>query len=299
MRLKNHVHSVIRCCVGIAITIHLCVVSANENIFIIDTSWLAKQTSKPPELVILDVRPSTKFLQGHIDGAVNIPIENTFQKVGFAKNVKPVSEIQDLLGNAGISNNSTVVVYDAGDYIDAGRMFWILEVHGHHKIKLLNGGFPAWSQEKRPISTKAITPTPQKFIAAIQPRRLATKFNTRLALNNPNQNIIDARSKDEYLGKISKANRYGHIPTAISIPWLQNFETVDGISVIKNIEELKKLYNGIDSDKSVITYCNAGRHSSFTYFVLRQLGFDVSHYDGSWLEWGNDTKLPISKVRDN
>ena len=103
--------------------------------------------------------------------------------------------------------------------------------------------------------------------------------------------IVDAREAEEYLGIKSDSRRYGHIPGAINIPYEKNF-TDDG-TALRPFSELAKVYGGIDRNKKVITYCNKGRHSALEYFVLRQLGYDVSAYDGSWYEWGNDMQLPI------
>jgi thiosulfate/3-mercaptopyruvate sulfurtransferase len=93
------------------------------------------------------------------------------------------------------------------------------------------------------------------------------------------------------------AQRGGHIPGAVNIPWAQavNPET----STFKPAAELRQLYEqyGITPDKEVIAYCRIGERSSLTWFVLRYLlGYpSVKNYDGSWTEWGNLVNAPIEK----
>ncbi len=299
--MKKHC---IRCCYScfysglgslllILLVFYSAVISAQNSDAIIEPQKLYSKLSTTSSWIILDVRSEEKYAAGHIVGAINIPIEKTFRRVEKTKKVASIPIIQELFASAGISNDSIVVLYDGGGYIDAGRMYWVLEVYGHQNVVLLNGGYPGWIKRNLPVSREARQLKPTRYVAAIQPSRLATKFQTRLAIDDKNQNVIDARSNNEYIGKSSQAIRSGHIPSAISIPWDENFVETGGVLVIKSFAELKKIYDGIDSAKKVITYCNRGKHSSFTYFILRQLGYDAAHYDGSWLEWANDPNLPV------
>ena len=160
-------------------------------------------------------------------------------------------------------------------------------------MKILNGGFPQWQKDRLPQASLPTKPIPKHFIPTINPKRLATKFSTRLAIDDRKRVIIDSRSQAEYQGLKSKANRYGRIPNAISIPWSTNFSEVEGIATIKPIAELKNLYADIDPEQGTITYCNKGKQAALTYFILRLLGHNVASYDGSWIEWGNDPSLPI------
>ena len=142
-----------------------------------------------------------------------------------------------------------------------------------------------------PVDDSPVHPGPRQFLSHIRPARLATKLGTRLAVDDPGTVLVDARAADEFNGKKSSSSRNGHIPGAINIPYEANF-TPDG-KTLRSFKELESIYGDIGHDKKIITYCNKGRHSALTYFILRQLGYDVSAYDGSWFEWGNDPRLPI------
>ena len=117
--------------------------------------------------------------------------------------------------------------------------------------------------------------------------------------------LVDVRSPKEYSGELlapenlpqEGAQRGGHIPTAVSIPWGTAVNSDDGS--FKSVEELKAIYGdkGITSSKEVIAYCRIGERSAHTWFVLKELlGYpDVRNYDGSWTEWGSSIKAPIEK----
>lgn len=266
--------------------------AAEVDRHLVDPDWLVGEMGGP-DLVILDARPRKSYRESHIRGAVNLPVWETFGDDPRSDLAAPVSRIQELFSAAGIDHKTRVVVYDDGEMINAARVFWILETHGHKRALLLSPGFREWLAAGLPADATPVHPQPRKFLSHIIPEHLATKFTTRLAIDDPETVIIDAREEDEYRGKVSQSRRNGHIPGAINIPFAQNF-TPDG-KELRSFEELEAIYKRVGRDKKVITYCNKGRHSALTYFILRQLGYDVSAYDGSWFEWGNDLQLPVEK----
>jgi thiosulfate/3-mercaptopyruvate sulfurtransferase len=247
----------------------------------------------PPGWVILDVRKPAAYAEGHLPGAVNLPVDNTFQPSGRTDQVGGPAYIQDLFGQAGIDHDKRVVIYDDGGFIDAGRMFWVLEVYGHEQARVLNGGFPGWLAAGRAVSRAPVQAEPAVFTALARPEKLVTTLGMRLAVDDAAVTIIDARKSAEYYGRQSITPRYGHIPRAINIPWHDNFATVGGVARIKDAATLAQLYGGLRKDARIITYCNLGKQSSLTYFILRELGYDVAHYDGSWFEWSSDMNLPV------
>jgi thiosulfate/3-mercaptopyruvate sulfurtransferase len=188
-----------------------------------------------------------------------------------------------------------VVVYDDGKLIDASRVFWALEVYGLKQVRVLERGFSGWLRQDYPVSAETPAVTPSQFVPTVDHRRIASKFATRLASLNPRQVVVDARPGKAYRGETSTAKRYGHIPTAISIPVHDNVREENGELLLRDTKELQQLYADLPRDGKVILYCEIGRVSSTNYLALRELGYDVANYDASWKEWGNDFSLPIEK----
>jgi len=116
-------------------------------------------------------------------------------------------------------------------------------------------------------------------------------------------NLVDVRSPDEYAGRLlapahlpqEQAQRPGHIPTALSVPW-SKAANEDG--TFKSDDELREIYGaaGLDNSKATIAYCRIGERSSHTWFVLKELlgHSDVRNYDGSWTEYGSLVGVPVA-----
>jgi len=273
------------------LSVNLFALSDNADSLLIDVDWLKKH-QHDKHLVLVDSRSREDYQRGHIAGAVNIPVAETFSPTIPTDRVADLKYIQQLFRSAGIHKGDTVVIYDDASYIDAGRVFWVFEVFGHKSVRLFNGGYAIWQAKNLPVELIATIKPYSDYIPEVEPQRLVTRLSMRLAIEDYDKVIIDARPAEDYHGQHSIAARSGHIPHAISIPWKDNFIKIDGINMLKSESDLRALYRRV-GDKDVYTYCNKGKQSSLTYTLLRQLGKQVAHYDGSWFEWGNDLSLPI------
>ena len=256
--------------------------------------WL-KSNLQLKNLIIVDSRPKNEYDVDHIVGAINFPDSLTYQQKSKGGQVVESDVMQKLMRERGIDYDKLVVIYDAGQLMDATRVFWTMEVYGLSNVKILTSGYDNWMKNDYPINSDTPNPKSSNYVVSVNHRRIASKFSTQLATKNPRQVVVDARGPDSYQGKQSTATRFGHIPTAVNFPITLNIKDNNGIKSLRTIDELKKVYSDLPQDSKVITYCEIGRASSTVYYALRELGYEVANYDSSWREWGNDLSLPIEK----
>lgn len=268
------------------------VADSNERqALLVDIGWVTAHLDDP-DIVIIDTRIPKEYEQGHIAGAINLPLADTYQPRLMRRVISQI-EFQDVLGSRGIQNDDHIVLYGKGSFKDATRILWMLELYGHAHTSLVNGGYAALEDAGLPVDTRVPVLAPANYRAVISPGRLATKLQMLLAIDNPDIRVVDVRDTIDYQGFASRASRSGHIPMAINIPRSQNLKVRQGGFYIKPRPALEQLYQELDDAKRVIIYCDGGRESSITYLALRLLGKEVSIYEGGWEEWGNNRELPI------
>jgi len=268
---------------------------------LISTEELSQQLSRP-ELLILDARSGMDYFMGHLPGAVNTAWKD------FCHPSSPIRGLLDpdqkrlgeKLGALGISHNKMVIVYadPFRCFGDDARILWTLLSAGHQNVRVLDGGWPKWRAEKRPIERGGASPKPGEFQIKPNPSVGITKDEVmeRVQGKKTFTAIIDSRTPQEYHGETGPGiPRGGHIPGAVNIPWNSFFKD-DG--TFKSPEEMRKAFEaqGVTQEKEVITYCTAGVRAAHLFFTLKVAGYpDVKNYSGSWLEWSNDPSLPIER----
>ncbi len=281
--------------------------------FIADAGWV-RDHKDDNDLVIVDVRTDEHFDNQVIPGAVRMPWSD-FRLNDVGNNLgsvfKGVGAAQEILGSHGIAPTDTVVLYDSvtrDGGATASYVFWILDVLGHENKKILERGIDAWKEAGYEVADRPREPEPLTYqvpSGKMQKGLLIDADFIYRRLGDFYYQILDVRSRDEYLGeKGSKALdgtplKLGHIPTAVNINYQDAWSDPE-TKGIKSYPELRELYKGLDPSKGVILYCDSGRRSSFSYFVLRLMGFkNVYTYEASWQEWGNpDRFLPV-ETREN
>ena len=266
---------------------------------IVDTKWVEDNIQDPNvRIAEVDYDPKSNYMLGHVPGAVLFDWKQDINDP-LTRNVLGKQECQNLLQNAGINDDTILVLY--GDFNNwfAAFAFWVFKYYGYKDVRLMNGGRKKWLQEDRPLTKDIPQQYPKgNFKASGPDNKIRVFLNyVKESLNTKDRKLVDVRSPKEFTGEIlappeyptEHAQRGGHIPGAVNIPWGQAVNDNDG--TFKSVEELKKLYEAKDitPDKEIIAYCRIGERSSHTWFVLKYLlGYpNVKNYDGSWTEWGN------------
>ena len=227
---------------------------------------LAPLTAINDSDIILDISPTPTE---YIPGAVSIPYTEFLKADG---SLKPVSEMAEVLGDAGISANDSVLIYGecqpcGGGPSAATYVYWIMKYLGHERVRLLDGGIDDWVAALEPTAARPANLTPQIYTPRINASLLAGfEF-----VKSGEAQIIDARSQQEF--------EAGSIPGSINIPY---DSVLDG-KRIKDEEALKEIFSSLEKDRPVVVYTNTGVKASMTWLALTLLGYDARIY--SWQEW--------------
>jgi len=270
--------------------------------YLIDTETL-QQNLHREGLVIIDVRGKSAYaFGGHIPGAVHTTWHEYSDPNAVAKGLldPDMARVEAKLQALGINDDSDVVIYSNpfDNWGDEGRMYWMLEYLGHTKLRILDGGWVKWSQERRPYDHGMVTAKPGNVRAVPDPRLIIMKDELKRLVKQGHHDvsIADARSLEEYAGKeISGIPRPGHIPSAISLPW-NLFLNADG--TVKDLDTVQSVLreHGLEDNRAVVCYCTGGVRSAWLYVILKLVGFqNVRNYPGSWWEWSRDFAAPAEK----
>ena len=276
-------------------------VVAAPSDFLVTTDWLEKNLNNP-KLRLIEVSVDTGvYERGHIQGAVNFKWHTDLVDP-VKRDIASKENFEKLLRQAGVNNDSTIVIYGDSNNWFAAWGAWVFDVYGVKNVKLLDGGRKKWEAEKRPLTPLATKVATGNIKVSDANNALRARLSDVVAVANKKSDtaLVDIRSNDEFTGKIfapagvqETAIRAGHIPGAVNVPWGQ---AVAEDGTFKSAEELKKVYAavGIDGKKPIITYCRIGERSSHTWFALSKiLGYNVKNYDGSWTEYGNSVGNPV------
>ena len=268
---------------------------------LVEPEWLEEHLNDENIRVVeVDENPAL-YQEAHIPGAIGFDWQKDLQDHERRDFLGP-QQFGQLFGSRGISNDNTIVLYGDRNNWFAAYTYWYLKYYGHENVLLLNGPREKWISDGRATTAEKPDYPAATFTANPGDNAIRAFREEVLGAIDRGTKLVDVRSPAEFAGEVISppgyeqegAQRGGHIPGALSIPWVQAVKE-DG--TFKSAEELQELYGGkgaLDGE-AIIAYCRIGERSAHTWFVLHELlgREDVKNYDGSWTEWGNLVGVPI------
>ncbi|MET8257482.1 sulfurtransferase [Micromonospora sp. NPDC050795] len=268
---------------------------------LVSAEWAEKNLDAPGVVFVEVDEDTSAYETGHIAGAIKIDWKTDLQDQ-VRRDFVNKSQFEALLSERGISNDDVVVLYGGNNNWFAAYAYWYFKLYGHRDVKLLDGGRKKWELDARPLVTDAVSRPATQYVAQ-EPDTSIRAFRDEVVAAIGTKNLVDVRSPDEFAGRLlapahlpqEQAQRAGHIPTAISVPW-SKAANEDG--TFRSDDELRRIYGdaGLDDGRETIAYCRIGERSSHTWFVLQELlgHRNVKNYDGSWTEYGSLVGVPVA-----
>lgn len=268
---------------------------------LVSADWAEKNLDTPGVVFVEVDEDTSAYDTGHLPGAIKLDWKTDLQDQ-VRRDFVNKDQFAALLSERGIAHGDTVILYGGNNNWFAAYAYWYFALYGHREVRLLDGGRKKWELDARPL-TKEVVSRPATRYVAQEPDNTIRAFRDEVVAAIGTKNLVDVRSPDEYAGRLlapahlpqEQAQRAGHVPTAISVPW-SKAANEDG--TFKSDQELRKIYAdaGLDDGRETIAYCRIGERSSHTWFVLQELlgHQNVKNYDGSWTEYGSLVGVPVA-----
>lgn len=246
-----------------------------------------------PNVILLDARGEEAYSKGHAKGAISLSPTELISDNPVSMSLPSKEQLERVLGSKGISNDTTVYIYDNNGGVSASRIWWTMRVFGHENVMVINGGEAALLRAGVELSIDAPVISPVTYTAkALDESKIITFEELEALIESDSQEfvLLDVRSIAEF--------EEGYIPTARLYPHTRNLYK-DG--TFMSSRDLGLFYKdfGIEKDDFVILYCKSSFRATQTVALLEEAGFtNLKIYDGAWIEWENrsDMITPVEPV---
>jgi thiosulfate/3-mercaptopyruvate sulfurtransferase len=273
---------------------------------LVTTDWLAANLARA-DLILFDATKylpnepfdgHAEFLKARIPGARYFDIDRFADPDTSLPHMVPsVGRMEKLLGEAGVSNASTVVFYDQKGLASAARGWWLMGLFGHDNAAVLDGGLPKWRKENRPTESGAPpAPAPQTFRADFRAGRLRGVGDIIANLPVQAELVLDARAAGRFAGTAPEPRsgvRGGHMPGAANVPYT---DLLNADGTFRDPASLRTRFAaaGADGTRPVVTSCGTGVTACILTLGMVLAGLPQGAvYDGSWTEWGGRADTPV------
>ena len=245
-------------------------------------------------------KKKAEYFVSHIPGALYVHMNKDLADTHVAGKTgrHPLPAVNDLaikFSAMGIDNSMQVAVYDDAGGSHASRLWWILRWLGHDAVAVIDGGWPRWIKEERPVSSELLIPEAKEFIASPRLSWTVTADEILKDLNNPESCVLDARSAQRFRGENEKFDPVaGHIPGAYSAPFTDNLDEKGNWKSRSELrQKFENLLDGSPAEEAV-SYCGSGITACHNILAMYHAGLGDSRlYPGSWSEWITDPDRPV------
>lgn len=248
------------------------------------------------DIVIVDVRfqltdpdaGKNAYLEGHIPDAVfldvNKDLSGQVEKHGGSHPLPDRDTLAYKLGEIGIDQNTTVIIYDENNDMFSARCLWLFHYLGHDNAYILDGGWTKWIEEGNEVTADIPKKEAKTFKLNPSKNETVDMLDVKQKMEEKSAILIDSRSRERYLGKVEPLyKKSGHIPGAKNYFWENVF---DDEGNWKDTKELKRHFVDLPKDEEIIVSCGSGVSACPNILALKQAGFkNVKLYPGSFSDW--------------